>query len=191
MQPILVEVTRGGRTESWHRGSFAVVDCDGRLPASAGDVDTPVFARSAVKPLQTSALVTSGAADHLRLTDAELAIACGSHAGLPEHVATVESMLAKAGRDATDLECGAHWPFDEEAARGLCRRGEAAAAVHNNCSGKHAGLICLSCFRGHDPAGYTRPDHPAMQEMTAALSAWLGEPLDERNRGIEIGRAHV
>lgn len=185
MNPPLVEVTRGGRVESLHRGAVAVVSADGEEVFAAGDLDAAVYPRSAVKAFQALPLVASGAADHLGLTDAEIALACGSHAGERIHVVAAAAMLAKAGRDPACLECGAHWPLDDTAARDLAAKGQTPSALHNNCSGKHAGLICLSCFRGNDPAGYTQPDHPAMREMTAMLSAVLAETLDERNRAVD------
>jgi len=185
MNPVLVEVTRGGRVESAHRAACVVTDGQGRVVFQAGDIDAPVFPRSAVKALQALPLVQSGAADRLGLTDAEIALACASHSGEPVHVATARSMLAKAGRDAACLECGAHWPLDPAAARALVAAGEAPSALHNNCSGKHAGFICLASAHGEDPAGYVRPDHPAMRRVTAALAEATGTRLDAGNRAID------
>ena len=185
MAPLTVEVTRGGHVESRHAVAAAVVDAAGALVFAAGDVEGAVFPRSAVKALQALELVESGAADRLRLTPAELALACASHTGEAVHVATAQAMLAKAGRDAGCLECGAHWPYDPEAARALAVAGQAPQAVHNNCSGKHAGFICLACASGEDPAGYVRPEHPTMQRVTAALAEATGTALDARNRGTD------
>ena len=185
MNPILVEVTRGGRVESYHRGSVAVVDAEGKIVSRIGDVERSTYLRSTVKPLQALPLVASGAADRWSLTDSEIALACGSHAGEPMHVATAATMLQKAGRDVSCLECGTHWPLGETAARALAASGGTPSPLHNNCSGKHAGFICLACFRGIDSAGYTEPDHPAMHEVTAALAETTGVALDESCRGID------
>ncbi|MDA8253630.1 MAG: asparaginase [Rhodospirillales bacterium] len=185
MNPVLVEVSRGGRVESAHRGAFVVADAAGGVVLQAGDIDAAVFPRSAVKALQALPLVESGAADRLGLSDAEIALACASHGGEPAHVATARSMLAKAGRDAACLECGAHWPSDARAARALAAAGEAPTALHNNCSGKHAGFICLACACGDDPAGYVGPDHPTMRRVTAALAEATGTRLDADNRGTD------
>ena len=185
MDPVLVEVTRGGRVESVHRGAVAVVDADGATLLAIGDVAAAVFPRSAVKALQALPLIETGAAAALGLTDAEIALACASHGGEPAHVATAESMLRKAGRDAATLECGAHWPSYDAAARALAASGGTATALHNNCSGKHAGFICLACAGGVDPAGYVGPDHPTMRRITAALAETTGTVLDARNRGTD------
>jgi L-asparaginase II len=183
--PVLLEVLRGGRVESRHRGAIAVVDADGRLVLALGSVERPVFPRSAVKALQALPLIESGAADRFGLTDSEIALACASHPGEPAHVAGVLSMLAKAGQGARRLECGSHWPLSETAARALAASDGHPTPLHNNCSGKHAGFVCLACARGHDPAGYSRPDHAAMHEVTAVLAAVTGERLTSADCAID------
>ena len=112
--PVLVEVTRGSLVESRHRGMVVALDADGRVVFSAGEVEAPVFPRSACKAMQALPLVESGAADAYGFGDKELAIACASHSGEDEHAALAASMLARAGRDVTALECGAHWSFEQK-----------------------------------------------------------------------------
>lgn len=192
MNPVLVEVTRGRTVESLHRGAIAIVDADGGVAASWGDIDRPVFPRSAVKLLQALPLVESGAADRLGLTDEELALACASHNGEPAHVALAAGMLAKAGVDASVLECGTHWPMLEAATRELAAAGGQPGALHNNCSGKHAGFVCLACVL-HGPGvdlqqyvrGYVRADHPVMREVDAAIEAATGAVLADVPAGID------
>lgn len=181
--PILVEATRGGLVESRHRGAAVVVDDGGAVVLALGDVETRVFPRSAVKAFQALPLVESGAADRYGLTDAELALACASHSGLPAHVATAAEMLAKAGLDAGCLECGAHWPSSEAAGRALA--GAAPSALHNNCSGKHAGFLCLACHTGVPTAGYVRADHPVQEQVRRSLEAATGLPHWPENRGTD------
>ena len=172
--PILIEVTRGPLVESVHRGAVAVVDASGRTRAAIGDIGQRIFPRSAVKALQALPLVESGAADRYGFGKAELALACSSHNGEPRHVETAAAMLAKAGRGEVDLECGAQIPSSSAAAEALVRAGREPNQLHNNCSGKHSGFICLACHRGLDPKGYVLPDHPAMREITATLAAMTG-----------------
>ena len=177
MNPILVEVWRGEWVESQHRGSLAVVDADGAQVLALGDIERPIYPRSAVKALQALPLVASGAAERFNLSDAELAQACASHSGEPAHVATSAGLLAKLGLDATVLECGAHWPRGEAQVAAMGARGETPTALHNNCSGKHAGFVCLGCLMAGDGErrgflrGYVEPEHPVMREVTAALAA--------------------
>ena len=192
MNPLLVEVMRGAAVESAHRGAIAVVDADGAMLAALGDVERPIFPRSAVKVLQALPLVASGAAEQLGLDDEELAIACASHGGEARHAQTAARMLEKAGLDASALECGAHWPYQEDAARALAVRGEAPSALHNNCSGKHAGFLCLACaLHGRGPGlrgfvkGYVGADHPVMREVSAALQSATGYDLAATARGTD------
>ncbi len=191
MNPILVDVRRGGAVESVHRGALAIVDADGGVVAALGDIERAIFPRSAVKVLQALPLVASGAADRLGLSDAELALACASHNGEDMHAQTAARMLAKAGLDADALECGTHWPYLDSAVRALAAQGRAPDALNNNCSGKHAGFLCLACAL-HDGAGvrgyargYVDAAHPVMREVTAALQAVTGADLARAPQGID------
>ncbi|GLK79831.1 asparaginase [Methylopila turkensis] len=182
---ILVEVTRGIAVESRHAGSVAVSDAAGRLVFALGDVARPTFPRSAVKALQALPLVESGAAARFGFSDEELALACASHSGEPEHVATAAGALARLGLGAEALECGAHWPTSDAAARALAASGVGPTALHNNCSGKHAGFLCLACAMEVEPAGYIQPEHPVQREVTAALEGALGMSLAEAAVGVD------
>jgi L-asparaginase II len=182
--PVLVEVRRGGLVESCHRGAVAIADADGVLVLGVGDVARPVFPRSAVKPLQALPLVESGAADRYGLGDEELALACASHSGEPAHVEGVRGMLAKAGLDPSALACGAHWPISQAAAFALARLG-APSALHNNCSGKHAGFLCAAGAMGVDHAGYWRPDHAVQRSVRAALEEVTGVALSDEERAVD------
>ncbi|MFM9857931.1 asparaginase [Pseudoxanthobacter sp. M-2] len=185
MREAVVEVTRGPVVESRHRGILAVVDADGAAVVAMGDVERPVFARSAVKLMQALPLIESGAADALGLTVSELSIAGASHNGEPAHVDTARAMLTKAGLSPDALECGTQWPDRMDDMATLIRANARPTALHNNCSGKHAGFLCLACTMGVDPAGYVEPDHPVQREITAALSAMTETPLDASVRGID------
>jgi L-asparaginase II len=191
MNPILVEVMRGTALESAHRGALAVLDADGAVLAAIGDVQRPIFPRSAVKVLQALPLVASGAADRLGLGDDELALACASHGGEPMHTEAAARMLAKAGLDADALECGVHWPYNEDAARALAAERRQPSALNNNCSGKHSGFLCLACALHSGPdlrrfvRGYVAPDHPVMREVSAALQAATGFDLAAAPRGTD------
>lgn len=184
-QPVLAEVTRGGRVESRHRGAAVVVDARGKRALALGDVEAATFPRSAVKALQALPLVESGAADRFGLDAAELALACSSHSGEPIHAAAAASMLAKAGRDAGCLECGAHWPLGEAPARQLAREGKTPSALHNNCSGKHAGFVCLACALGEDPNGYVGIDHRVQREVRRSLEEMTGATIDPTQAGVD------
>ena len=104
--PVLVEVTRGGLVESVHRGSVAIADSTGRILFSLGDLETPVYPRSSLKPVQALPLIESGAADAFAVSDEEIALACASHSGEPMHTTRVAAWLARIGCQESDLACG-------------------------------------------------------------------------------------
>uniref|UniRef100_UPI003BAD0CB4 asparaginase n=1 Tax=Stappia sp. TaxID=1870903 RepID=UPI003BAD0CB4 len=183
--PVLVEVFRGDAVESRHRGAVAVFDSAGTKIAALGDVSRPVFPRSAVKALQALPLVESGAADALDLEPAELALACSSHNGESVHVNSARIMLMKAGLDEEALECGSHWPKRMQDVAELHRADACPCALHNNCSGKHAGFLGLARTLGVPTSGYVEPDHPVQREVKAAMESMLGISLDDMARGTD------
>jgi len=183
--PVLIKVTRGALVESRHRGAVAVADAAGHCVLALGQVERPVFPRSAVKLLQAIPLVESGAAAAFGLGDDELAIACASHSGDAIHVAAARSLLRKAGVDETLLACGAHWPLSEDAARELLRTGGVSLPIHNNCSGKHAGMLAMALHLGLRPQGYEGPDHPVQIEIASVISELCGVQLPAEQMGID------
>ena len=193
MNPLLVEVLRGSHVESRHSGALAIIDADGGVVCTLGDTDNAIFPRSAIKVLQALPLIESGAAERFALSDAELALACASHNGEPAHVATAAGLLAKLGLDAEALECGTQWPGREAVLRAMVARGETASALHNNCSGKHAGFVCVACqmamAQGAEPdeflRGYVDATHPLMREVTAALASATDTDLTRAPQGID------
>ena len=172
--PVLVEIRRGALVESRHRGAVAVVDADGAAVLTLGDVAGPIYPRSAVKALQALALVEAGAADRFGFADEELALACASHGGEPAHVAVVARMLQRLGLDADALECGIHWPIHQPSAQALARAGKSPSALHNNCSGKHAGFLALADALGVDHRDYVNPAHPVQREVKATIEDLTG-----------------
>ncbi|TBY44074.1 asparaginase [Rhizobium leguminosarum bv. viciae] len=183
--PVTVEVTRGLLVESRHRGAVAVVDGDGKLVFSLGDIEAAVFPRSSCKAMQALPLVESGAADAYGFGDKELALACASHNGEDEHVALAASMLSRAGRNIETLECGAHWSMNQKILIQQARMLDAPTALHNNCSGKHAGFICACCHQDLDPKGYVGYLHPLQVEIRAAMESLSGTVIGADSCGTD------
>ncbi|KAA3519745.1 asparaginase [Agrobacterium vitis] len=183
--PITVEVTRGNRVESRHHGVAVVVDSDGQVVFSAGDIEAGVFPRSACKAMQALPLVESGAADAYGFGDKELALACSSHSGEDEHVVLAALMLARAGLDVDALECGAHWSFDQKTLIHQARTLEKPQALHNNCSGKHAGFVCACVHAGYQVEGYVEYDHPLQRDIRATMESLTGAVLDRDHCGTD------
>ncbi|KQV68422.1 asparaginase [Rhizobium sp. Root1220] len=183
--PVTVEITRGSHVESRHRGSVVAVDGDGRIVFSLGDVEAAVFPRSACKAMQALPLVESGAADAYGFGDKELALACASHSGEDEHVALAAAMLEKAGRDVDTLECGAHWSSSQKVLIHQARTMETPTALHNNCSGKHAGFVCACCHQDIDPKGYVGYDHPLQKAIRGTMESLTGAALGHDNCGTD------
>ncbi|MBI4408480.1 MAG: asparaginase [Gemmatimonadetes bacterium] len=180
-----VEVWRGALLESQHRVSVAVADARGRLRARAGDAELVVFARSAAKPFQALPLVDDGVAERFELSGAELALCCASHNGEPLHVDAARSILRKIGTDEDALACGPHPPLHEPSARALQRIGAAPGRLHNNCSGKHGGMLALARTHAWPLTGYHRSDHPVQQRMLEEVSRWTELTTEELPTAVD------
>jgi L-asparaginase II len=183
--PVIAHVMRGGNLESCHRGAGVLVGRNGRIHGQWGDCSSPIFPRSAIKAFQCLPLVASGAADAFGLENRELALCCASHDGEPQHVEVARSILRKAGVDETCYECGAHWPSSSSAARDIARANGQALAVHNNCSGKHAGMLALAKHIGAPLSGYTHIDHSVQQHVAETLTAFCDYDLANTAVGID------
>lgn len=183
--PVLVEVMRGDHVESVHRGVIAVCDFDLKPVLGIGDVDQPVFPRSAVKAIQALPLLETGAAAAFGFGDRELALACASHSGEPIHVEQASAMLAAAGLAELALECGSHWPSSHDAALDLARAGRTPSQLHNNCSGKHAGFLAVCRQCGLDHHGYVAAGHPLQDMVRSTMEEVVGVPHDASNRAVD------
>ena len=172
--PILVELTRGDLVESVHRGAVAVADADGAIRLALGDIDSPVYPRSSLKPIQALPLVESGAADAFGLSDEEVALACASHSGEPMHVSRVAAWLERIGCREAELACGPQPPRYQPALEEMLRSGEKPTKLHNNCSGKHTGFLTLAKHLKAPAEGYVDVAHPVQQAVLASLAKLSG-----------------
>ena len=169
-----VLLRRGSVVESRHRVHVAVVDRDGRLRARAGDAERMTLLRSAAKPFQALPLVGDGALTRFGIEGAELALCCASHNGEPRHLEGVRRILSRSGVREDALACGPHLPMLEAAAHDLLREGGRAERIHNNCSGKHAGMLALARHHGWPLEGYHEVGHPVQERMRSEISRRTG-----------------
>lgn len=175
----MTRVLRGGMVESVHRGSIAIVDARGRLVAFAGDPGTRTCLRSAAKPFQAIPLLEYGGRNEYELTGEELALTCASHGGEPVHVAAAAALLRKGEFDEEDLLCAPHLPFDEKSAADLRASGEAPSSLHNNCSGKHAGMLLATQAMDAPSTGYIEAGHPLQILMRSTVAEFAGLNAEE------------
>jgi len=181
----LVEVRRGGITESRHRGHVAAVEPDGNVVASLGAPHNVTFLRSSAKPFQALPLLTTGAAERFGFTDEEVALACASHNGEPVHTKLAASMLDKIGLGPEALKCGVHEPYSPEAAGLLRARNEVPNVLHNNCSGKHAGMLAVALHLAAPIDNYESPDNPVQIAIGRAIAEFTDVPVEDLAVGID------
>jgi len=172
--PILCRVTRGDLTESIHVIFATVVDDSGGVVYSTGDSNYLTCIRSSLKPFQAAASIKAGAVDDAGFSEDEIALMCASHLGEKIHVNTAKSMLKKLGYTSEAYECGAHPPADISSRHKLIQLGMKPTPLHNNCSGKHAGMLSLAKYLVGEPKGYINPDHPVQKAIRNLLQEYTG-----------------
>jgi len=182
--PLLVTATRGGIPESLHRVSVAAWE-GGRSVLALGETAAPVFTRSSAKPFQALGLVLSGAADRFGVTDEELAVVCASHGAEECHLEAVRSLQRKGGLEPERLGCGAHPPACTRASVDLARSGGKPSVLHNNCSGKHTGMLLTALHLGAPLEGYLAPDHPVQAANLRNFALFAGVAPEEVVIGVD------
>lgn len=180
-----VRVWRGGRVESVHAVHAAVADADGRLVSAHGDPQRRAFFRSSAKPIQVLPLVEEGLVERFGFTDREIAVMAASHGGQPLQLDAVRSILDKAGLDRGLLGCGPHPPLDPDAARDLAARGEEPDPIHNNCSGKHAGMLAVCRAKGWPLGAYLDFDHPLQTRIHRTVADLAGVAAADLPRAVD------
>jgi L-asparaginase II len=180
-----VVATRGSIIESQHRVHAAVVDARGCLIAGAGEPTLTTHSRSCAKPFQVMPLLESGGFDDLHWGDDQLALACGSHGGEPEHVAICQAMLSSIGLEEGDLACGPQEPLSPRGARLARESGARLSRMHNNCSGKHAAMLARAHTGGWSTYGYERPAHQVQQSVLTVVARWSGVAPDAIGRATD------
>ena len=180
-----VVVTRDGLVESRHRVHAAVVSAEGALIDAARDPELPVWWRSCAKPFQVMPLLRSGGFDALGWGVEELALACASHGGEPEHVAIAQRMLERLGLEEGDLACGPHEPLASRGARVIRESAQRITRLHNNCSGKHAAMLARAAQLGAPTAGYERAPHAVQQDCLRAVAEWTGMVIPRIGVGVD------
>src|SRR5215207_1955732 len=181
----LVQVRRGSITESRHRGHIVAIDPDEQIVASLGAPQNVTYLRSSAKPFQALPLLTSGAADRFGFTDQDVALACASHNGEPIHTELAASMLKKIGLGPEALKCGLHEPYSIEAAGKLRLLGQSPNVLHNNCSGKHVGMLAVALHLGAPVETYNDAENPVQKAIADAMSQFSGVSVTDMSVGID------
>ena len=170
--PLVVEAVRGDVVESTHLVDVAVVAPEGTLRAWAGEPHTVAYLRSAAKPIQATVCMELGWEPP---GVPQLAVACASHNGEPQHVEAVRGTLTAAGLDESALRC----PSATPSVIGAAPPPEAHGPIFHNCSGKHAAMLATTVARGSPPERYLDVD----TELGRAIRARVGGLAGRGERG--------
>ena len=176
---MIVDVSRGKAVESTHHVQGVVCSAAGDEELCAGDPEILTYWRSAMKPFQSIPLFEDGVVEAFGLEPEDIALICASHGGMRQHTERVATLLRRLGLNEDHLHCGPHPPFDRDTSRAIVCAGRLPGRMHNNCSGKHAGMLALATHKGWPIEGYARLDHPVQRRIQESLAEWMDhEPKD-------------
>lgn len=181
----LLKTTRGNFDDLYTFGTIAVVNSQGKLLHSWGNVEEIAFPRSSAKLIQALSPLTLGAKEVFDLTEKEISMLCASHSGENFHIETVQKMLEKMGLDESYLKCGPHYPFSEKVSLEMKIRGEVPRDIHNNCSGKHTGMLMASKLLGASLDDYYEIHHPCQLRIREILSDFASYKIMDENSSID------
>jgi L-asparaginase II len=170
----LAQLWRGGMLESTHTGHVVICDARGDIVESWGNPAEVIFPRSSCKMVQALPLMESGAFDAAGLTEAHAAFACASHHGSALHTTLARTWLEGLGLGESDLRCGPQEPTDKVERNRLIKADESPCQYHNNCSGKHSGMLTMTRHLKAGPE-YTEVDHPLQVQIKQAFEEVTGE----------------
>ena len=185
LPPLNVDVWRGPNIESRHLVSAVVVNSQAQTQFAWGETTQKIYPRSSIKALQALPIILSGAADRFAVSDVELALAGASHNGEPEQVDIIQRWLQRMGLAVKDLECGAHLPGFSRAAIQLMQSGDHYTALHNNCSGKHTGMLATALALGIDSQGYSKASHPVQSMIQKLIEDFCSAQINEGDTAID------
>ena len=185
--PLFIDIRRNGAVESSHSVDIAVVDAEGRVVLGYGETDRTVFPRSAMKPLQAIALIEQllQSKKAAVLCDELICVTCASHNGQSAHLRAVGNLLSTFNIDPFHLACGAHWSLEQDCLIEQVRSTAQPSKLHNNWSGKHAGMLVLAHQMGAPLSGYHRIEHPVQQRILGCLEAMTGCNLATYPAGVD------
>ncbi|MDG2040450.1 MAG: asparaginase [Ilumatobacter sp.] len=170
-EPIAV-ATRSDVEESLHHGVGVVVGPDGSIVRVIGDPELLIYPRSALKPLQTAAMVDAG----LDLPHRLLAVVSASHSGEQRHLDAVLEILQRHDLTVNDLGNTPGRPYGEVARSAARTAGVEPSRLQQNCSGKHAGMLATCRVNGWTTDSYLDPDHPLQKTISDSIDRLAARP---------------
>lgn len=182
---ILLKSYRGKIEDLYTFGSIAVVDKDGKIVYSAGDPKEVSFPRSSAKLIQAMVPLSLGAKEKFNLSHEEIAQICASHSGEDFHIKTVTGILKKIGLDERALKCGPHYPFKPEVELRMKVNNEKPRDIHNNCSGKHSGMLAAAVLMKASTDDYYKPQHPVQQKIREMIELICDYKIPDDNISVD------
>lgn len=161
-KPELLAISQRGKSiENIHNGWICVINKNKKVIYSKGEIKDKVFLRSAAKPVQAISVLDN----NIDLSKKELAVICASHSGSKAHFTLLSKIMKRYKLSSSFLKCGLHLPFDEVERKRLLKHASLPNVLHNNCSGKHIGMLIVCIKNKWDKKNYLNSNHPIQKSI--------------------------
>lgn len=185
VNPVIVEEFRGGKVENIHQGIICVINDQREVIYEKGNIESPVYYRSAMKPIQAIPLFSTNIIEKYKLTQQEAALFTASQRGEKYHQEALESLMDKLGLSEELLICGTSYPLNDEPKEQYIWNRKPKRKLLHNCAGKHVGFLAYSREKGYELSNYDDLNHPLQKKILKQLINLSETPIEQINQGID------
>ena len=171
LKPDVIAVSYRNKTvEVLHYGWICVINKKNKIIFKKGNISDYTFLRSVAKPIQALPFLEN----NINISLKELSVICGSHSGSKKHIQLLNLLMKKLNIKPSELLCGAHMPDDLNTKKELIKKTLRPSAIHNNCSGKHIGMLAVCKKNKWSTKTYLNIKHPLQKNILKHLKKLSG-----------------
>ena len=185
MSKIHVDFIRGKEVESSHQAKVLVTNANGKTLLSTHNDNEFFFPRSSIKIFQAIPFAMSNAIKNYRLSNKQIALACASHKGEKFHIRELKKWISNINLKTNSLQCGIHGPLDKKASEKIIYSRKKFNELHNNCAGKHLGMLTSCLVNHHSITNYLDYNHAHQRNIRKIFNTFTETKISKKNFSLD------
>ena len=185
MSEIKTFFTRNKNVESVHLAKCLIVNSLNEIIFTTNNDQDTIFPRSAIKLFQAIPFAKSGAIQKFNLNTKQISLSCSSHVGEDFHIKELLNWFKKLNISLESLRCGIHNPLDQNSSNKLLLSGNKPTQIHNNCAGKHLGMISSCIANNYNIKSYLDFNHPHQKEIRKSIEYFSENKIARNDFAID------